>query len=89
MATRVGANSFDYNVPILLPLIEGLGFNLTWFAISSSCKFTNRLAVSARGLIGLFLKRCSARVGLKRYLLWNDAIYGSTNYRLNFNYNVS
>ena len=32
---------------------------------------------------------CIRDRGPKRYLLWNDAIYGSTNYRLNFNYNVS
>ena len=28
-------------------------------------------------------------MGFKRYLLWNDAIYGSTNIWININYSIS
>jgi hypothetical protein len=28
-------------------------------------------------------------MGFKRYLSWNDAIYGSSSYRVNNNYNIS
>ena len=33
LAFRMGSDSFNDIIPIILPLIEALRFNLTWFAI--------------------------------------------------------
>ena len=76
-------------VPIILPLIEALGFNLTWFAILVAVNLQTAWLITSCSLISIFLKRCCSRMGFKRYLSRNDAIYGtSDNWLDNYN-NIS
>ena len=55
-------------VPIILPLVEALGFNLTWFAILVAVNLQTCLALTTSCFISILFKRCSSRMGFKRYL---------------------
>ena len=76
-------------IPIILPLIEALNFNLTWFAILVAVNLQTAWLSPPVALSAYFLKGVVPRMGFKRYLPWNDAIYGSSSYRINNNYNIS
>ena len=76
-------------IPIILPLVEALGFNLTWFAILVAVNLQTAWLSPPVALICVFFKRCSTRMGFKRYLLWNDAIYGYPSNWININYCIS
>ena len=87
MAARVGAHRIDYRT-----YSATCGRNpRLWFESSrlinlvrhtGGGKPSNRLAKPTCGLVGLLLKRGSARMGLKGYLLRHDAVYGHSVNRL-------
>ena len=76
-------------IPIILPLIESLGFNLTWFAILVAVNLQTAWLSPPVALSAYFLKGVVPRMGFKRYLYWNDAVHGFANYRFNLNYSFS
>ena len=76
-------------VPIILPLVEALGFNLTWFAILVAVNLQTAWLSPPVALSAYFLKGVVPEWDLKRYLLWNDAIYGYSSNWLNSYYCIS
>ena len=76
-------------IPIILPLIEALGFNLTWFAILVAVNLQTAWLSPPVALSAYFLKGVVPEWDLKDIYLRNDAIYGSPSYRINNNYNIS
>ena len=76
-------------VPIILPLIEALGFNLTWFAILVAVNLQTAWLSPTSCPLGIFLKRCGTRVGFKGYLFGYDAVYGASSNWFNNNHNIS
>ena len=76
-------------LPILLPLVQELGFNLTWFAILVAVNLQTAWLSPPVALSAYFLKGVVPQWDLKRYLSWNDAVYGYSGYRFNFNNYIS
>ena len=72
-----------------MPLIESLGFNLTWFAILVAVNLQTAWLSPPVALSAYFLKGVVPEWDLKRYLYWNDAVHGSSNYWFNINNNIS
>ena len=66
--------------------MKHLGFNLTWFAILVAVNLQTAWLSPPVALSAYFLKGVVPEWDLKRYLLWNDAIYGNSSNWINFNY---
>ena len=74
-------------VPIILPLIEALEFSLIWFAILVAVNLQTAW-LSPPVALSYFLKGVVPG-GIKRYLSWYDAVYGTSSNWINYNNSIS
>ena len=79
-------------IPIILPLVEALGFNLTWFiyGLLICCKFTNRLAFSSGGnALSAYLTSKVVLNGILRNIYGMMQFYGVASHRFGLDYCIS
>ena len=62
---------------------------MTWFAILVAVNLQTAWLSPPVALSAYFLKGSGPRMGFKRYLYGDDAIYGFTSDRININSNIS
>ena len=68
-------------VPILIPALDKLGINLTWFGILVAVNLQTAWLSPPVALFCLLPERCGAGVGSEGHLLWHDAVHGHPAHR--------
>ena len=62
-------------VPILIPLLDKMDVNLTWFGILVAVNLQDRVVVATGGAVGLFPERGGSGVGSQGHLHRHDAVF--------------